>query len=233
MNSAAPLIDVPLALLITISAYFYLHALEGENRYKSLILSGLFYSLALVTKFESLLIYLPFLILAIIKKGKFGWIKTYGIFFVSSMIIPFLLSFLNYYLFLNGIISLAHTKSVVPGISPSNPFVTYVMSLNDLFYFGFPIMVLLILGVLGLLTSKKLNWGDQFSIVFLFTLVLAFALLLGYALDRYLLPHLVLVLVLVAKELQNLKVSDAFIGFSIFICALQIIAYVLSTFAAA
>lgn len=235
MNSSAPLIDVPLALLITISAYFYLHALEGENRNRSLILSGLFYSLALITKFESLIVYLPFLILAILKKGKFGWIKTYSIFLVSSMTVPFLLAFLNYYLFLNGIISLAQIPAVIPGKMPPNPFITYAMSLNDLFYFGFPIMVLLILGVLRLqlFNFKKQSWTDQFSIVFLFTLVLAFALLLGYALDRYLLPHLVLLLVLVARELQNLKVSDTFIGFSIFICALQIIAYILSTFAAA
>lgn len=232
MNSSAPLSDMPYTLLIIISAYFYLHSLESEKRYVPLILSGVLYSFALVTRFESLLIYLPFLILAIIKKGKFGWIKTYGIFFVSSMIVPFLLTFLNYYLFLNAIISLSGAKSVIPGISPPNPFITYAMSLNDLFYYGFPIMVLLLLGVLRLLTSKKLSWSDQFSIVFLFTLLLAFYLLLGYALDRYLLPFLVLVLVLVAKELQNLKVSDTFIGFSIFICAMQIIAYILTTFAA-
>jgi 4-amino-4-deoxy-L-arabinose transferase-like glycosyltransferase len=218
LTSRYPITDIPLAFFLVFSVSLFLLSIK-RNSLGLMAISGIIFSLAMLTKFTVLLIFAPLFFVLIINKGFFQGIKTYLIFLCLSFIIPIVLFFLKYDYILNIIIA----KSVQEVVASNSLFVHSMISFGTLYNFGIVIPVLMILSIFSILKSRKKDFIDKTHLIFAGTFILYYFLIIGSTLGRHLIPFWAILFIGFSREFIMLKNKKRFFYFSSIINILLIL----------
>ena len=222
LSGNAPLLDNMTALLVVSSVIFYIRGLDSGD-WRMFMVSGAILSLAFYTKFASIFVLAPLLVLSILRM-RFRFM-VHGI----LMLVPFVvisLAFMsqNYYFFLTLITAKASVGYVMPmyNTSMASVFALPVYYLN---YFGIPLVLMAALYLLRNLTRRP---GFPAMVSWMF--VLAFTgIMISYpikiGIERHLLPLVMVLLIPVALQAGNMRPAEKrkFVLISFAVMAVQAI----------